>query len=404
MTEVVFYNVWRTKTPDDRAKLLAKMRAEAPALSAKSGFRSMLVSECSDDGRILVEGRWASRDAFDAAVTENADAQAGRHALAAFGTPEPGLFTEAFRVFPSAPAEAAHPESPAPARSASADPLPDPPDIEGLESRSAEVGGVTLHFWIGGSGEPVVLLHGWPETGYAWRRVAPRLVAAGYQAIVPDLRGFGNSSRPAEGYDRMTMAEDVRRLVREQLRLGPLLLVGHDWGGSTAAAWTSAHPDEVRRLVVVEAQPRGPWSKPEPWFYTFHRAPGFPEAMTAGRERTYLAWFYRSFAARPDAITDAEIDVYLRTYGSPEGMRPGFELVRALARDVQANTEAAKHPVRVPTLGIGGERGMGSAVADNLRPLFTDVRGKVIADAGHFVPEEAPEALLQELEPFLSQS
>lgn len=286
---------------------------------------------------------------------------------------------------------------------ATADALPDPPAIEGLESRSADVGGgVSMHFWIGGTGAPVVLLHGWPETGYAWRQVAPRLLAAGYQVIVPDLRGFGNSSRPAAGYDRMTMAEDVRRLVRGRVRAGPVLLVGHDWGGSTAAAWAGAHPDEVRRLVVIEAQPRGPWSHPEPWFYAFHRAPGFAEAMTAGRERTYLSWFYRNFAAQPDAITPAEIDVYLRTYGSPDGMRPGFELVRALPKDVEANSEAAKHPAGVPTLAIGGERGMGPAVADNLRPLFTNVRGKVIPGVGHFVPEEAPDALLAELVAFLA--
>jgi pimeloyl-ACP methyl ester carboxylesterase len=290
------------------------------------------------------------------------------------------------------------------ARPAAADPLPDPPSIEGLESRSADMGGgVSMHFWIGGNGTPVVLLHGWPETGYAWRHVAPRLVAAGYQVIVPDLRGFGNSSRPAGGYDRMTMAEDVRRLVRERIRPGPVLLVGHDWGGSTAAAWASAHPDEVRRLVIIEAQPRGPWSKPEPWFYAFHRAPGFAEAMTAGRERTYLSWFYRNFAAQPNAITPAEVDVYMRTYESPEGMRPGFELVRALPKDVEANSEAAKHPVDVPTLAIGGERGMGASVADNLRPLFTNVRSVIIPGTGHFVPEEAPVPLLAVLVPFLVQ-
>ena len=288
----------------------------------------------------------------------------------------------------------------APARSSAAD----PPTIAGLQSRFADVGGsVTLHFWIGGKGRPVVLLHGWPETGYAWRGVAQRLVTAGYQVIVPDLRGFGNSSRPAEGYDLITVADDVRRLVRNELHLGPAVLIGHDWGGSTAAAWAGAHPDEVRRLVIIEAQPRGPWSKPEPWFYAFHRSPGFAEAMTAGRERTYLTWFYRNFAAQPDAITPADIDVYMRSYGSPEGMRAGFELVRALPKDIEANIEAAKHPADVPALAIGGEHGMGSVVAENLRPLFTDVRGKVIPRAGHFVPEEATEALLEELMTFLAQ-
>jgi pimeloyl-ACP methyl ester carboxylesterase len=210
------------------------------------------------------------------------------------------------------------------------------------------------------------------------------------------LRGFGDSSRPTTGYDRLTMAEDIRRLVREKLQLGSVFLIGHDWGGSTAAAWAIAHPDEVRGLVVVEAQPRGSWSRPEPWFYTFHRAPDFPEAMTAGRERTYLSWFYGS------AIGSDDIDVYLRTYGSPEGMRPGFELVRSLARDVEVNTEAAKHPVAVPTLAIGGGKAMGATVGENLKPLFTNVRSVVLPGIGHFVPEEASDELLREVITFCS--
>jgi len=277
------------------------------------------------------------------------------------------------------------------------------PVLPGLESRTADVGqGVVLHYWTGGSGPAVVLLHGWPETGYAWRKIAPQLAAKGFRVIVPDLRGFGGSSRPEGGYDRLTMAEDVRRLVRDTMKIGSVLLVGHDWGGSTAAAWALAHPDEVKRLVVIEAQPRGPWSKPEPWFYAFHRAPGFAEAMTAGRERTYLSWFYRNFAARPDAIGPEEVDIYLRSYGSPEGMRPGFELVRALPKDVEVNSKAATHPVSVPTLAIGGGKGMGAAVGENLKPLFSRVDSLVLRGVGHFVPEEAPDELLQSILPFLS--
>jgi pimeloyl-ACP methyl ester carboxylesterase len=115
--------------------------------------------------------------------------------------------------------------------------------------------------------------------------------------------------------------------------------------------------------------------------------------MTSGRERTYLTWFYRNFAANRDAITPSEIGVYMRTYGSPAGMRAGFELVRALPRDVEANAAAALRPSAVPVLAVGGEKGMAGAVAENLRPLFTDVRGAVVPDVGHFVPEEAPDAL-----------
>lgn len=247
-----------------------------------------------------------------------------------------------------------------------------------------------------------MLLHGWPETGYAWRKVMPQLVAAGYQVIVPDLRGFGASSRPAGGYDRRTMADDLHRLVSGTLGLGSVFAVGHDWGGSTAAAWAGAHPEQVIKLVVIEAQPRGPWSGPEPWFYALHKAQGLAEALTAGRERTYLTWFYRNFAANPDAIAPSDINVYLRSYGSAAGMRPGFELVRALPRDVEANVEAAKSPAHLPVLAIGGDKGMAGAVAANLKPLFSNVREVVVADSGHFVPEEQPEALARLIIDFLS--
>lgn len=265
---------------------------------------------------------------------------------------------------------------------------------DGFSHRSADLGnGIRLFYLIGGKGQPVVLLHGWPETGYAWRKVMPQLVAAGYQVIVPDLRGFGASTKPARGYDRLTMADDIHRLVSGSLRLGTVFAVGHDWGGSVAAAWAGAHPEAVSKLVVIEAQPRGPWSGPEPWFYTLHKSKDFAEALTAGRERTYLTWFYRNFAANPDAIGPSDIDVYLRSYGSAEGMRPGFELVRALPFDVEANTEAAKSPANMPVLAIGGDKGMAGSVASNLKPLFSDVREVVVPGSGHFVPEEQPDAL-----------
>jgi pimeloyl-ACP methyl ester carboxylesterase len=160
------------------------------------------------------------------------------------------------------------------------------------------------------------------------------------------------------------MADDIHRLVRDTLKLGPLLVVGHDWGGSTAAAWAGAHPEDVRRLVVVEAQPHGPWSTPTPWFYAFHAAADFPEAMTAG---------------------------------------PGFEFVRALPRDREANRLAALNPSVVPVLAIGGSESMGEGVASNLRPLFTDVRSVVLPNTGHFVPEEAADALVAAVLPFFDE-
>jgi pimeloyl-ACP methyl ester carboxylesterase len=280
--------------------------------------------------------------------------------------------------------------------------------LNGFEHRDATLDdGVRIHYLIGGVGPPVVLLHGWPETWYAWRKVMPQL-AARYTVIAPDLRGFGESSRPAGGYDRKTMAGDIRALSR-QLGYDRVLLAGHDWGGSTAVAYATAWPAEVRRLVVIEAQPRGPWSERdpsfrEPWFYGFHRIPGFAETIVAGRERQYLTWFYRAFALAPDTIAEAEIDEYMRSYGAPDGMRPGFELVRALPADVEDNRIVMAHRIDLPVLAIGGDRSLGTRVAENLGHLASNVQSAVVENSAHYVPEEQPAKTAELILRFFAES
>lgn len=101
MPETTFYNMWRTNNAKDRSSLLEHMKDEAPAIAAKAGFVSMTVLECPEDGRVLVEGRWQSREAFDAAISDDPEAQESRMSLAEFGSPEPGLFKESFRILPA---------------------------------------------------------------------------------------------------------------------------------------------------------------------------------------------------------------------------------------------------------------------------------------------------------------
>jgi pimeloyl-ACP methyl ester carboxylesterase len=280
--------------------------------------------------------------------------------------------------------------------------------LTGFEHRDAQLDdGVCIHYLIGGAGPPIVLLHGYPETWYAWHKVMPQL-AARYTVIAPDLRGFGDSSHPAGGYDRKTMAGDIREVVR-RLGYDRVLLAGHDWGGSTAAAWATTWPAEVRRLVVIEAQPRGPWSEQdpgfrEPWFYGFHRIPGFAEIIVAGHERQYLAWFYRSFALAPDAIAQADIDEYMRSYGAPDGMRPGFELVRALPVDVENNRVAMARTIDLPVLAVGGDRSLGRRVAENLAHLASNVQLTIVENCAHFVPEEQPAKTAELILRFFAES
>jgi hypothetical protein len=148
----------------------------------------------------------------------------------------------------------------------------------------ASVNGIQLHYVIGGQGDPVVLLHGWPETWYAWHKVMPAL-AKNYTVIAPDLRGLGDSSKPPTGYDTKTVAEDIHQLVT-QLGFKTIFLVGHDIGTVVAYPYAAAHPSEVKRLVVWEAPIPGfaiP-ERPPAWWVIFHQTPDVPEALVQGKE------------------------------------------------------------------------------------------------------------------------
>ena len=279
----------------------------------------------------------------------------------------------------------------------------------GVRHAFADLGEVTLHYVTAGQGEPVVLLHGWPHTWYAWRHVIPRL-AEKYTVIAPDLRGLGDSSRPLSGYDKKTVANDVWRLVTEVLGHRQFFLVGHDWGGPTAFALAAAHPEAVLRLAILDVVipgDGGDFSQGgRRWHHGFHATPDLPEALVEGRERIYLGWFYRTFSARPDAISEADIDEYLRTYTQPGALRAGFGFYRALAQDAEDNRERiARGKLAMPVLAMGGAvgRGRGTEPEESLRRVANDVRGLVVPECGHMIPEEQPDLVARVLGEFFAE-
>ena len=267
----------------------------------------------------------------------------------------------------------------------------------------ADLGETAIHYVAAGAdphtSPPVVLLHGWPETWYEWRHVMPA-IAERHPVIAPDLRGLGDSSRPASGYDKRTVSEDIFRLLSEHLGLGSWHLVGHDWGGPTAFALAAQHPDSVLSLTVIDVVIPGDGGEfsqgGRRWHHAFHRTPELPEALVGGRERTYLGWFYRAYSARPDAIDEEAVEEYLRTYTDPEALRAGFAYYRNLPQDTADNEAllATGFRLPMPVLAIGGGRtdafGRAGEVEASMRRVAGDVRGLVAEESGHFVPEEDP--------------
>lgn len=282
-----------------------------------------------------------------------------------------------------------------------------------LAHHVADVGEVRLHYVAAGTGEPVVLLHGWPTTWYEWRKVIP-LLAERHHVIAPDLRGLGDSSRPSTGYDKRTVANDVWRLVRDVLGHERFCLAGHDWGGPTAYALAAAHPDAVRRLAIIDVAPPhdgAPWGPA--WHHLFHDVPDLPEALVRGREDVYLGWFRTQLAHPSFALPDAAMSEYLRTYTQPGAMRAGFEYYRAIAQDTADNTALSRDSVLpMPVLAIHAAGPWSGAphatatsnhTADSMAMLARDVTPLLIEGSGHWIPEEQPELLASSLIEFFAR-
>ena len=288
-------------------------------------------------------------------------------------------------------------------------------DIQ-FEHHYANLKGLRLHYVTTGRGTPMVLLHGWPQTWYEWRRLMP-LLADRFAMVAPDLRGLGDSSRPSTGYDKKTVANDVWELMHNHLAHQRFVVVGHDWGAPVAFRLAADHPEAVTHLVMLDVPVPGDRAPGEGgsidprgatrWHHLFHQVPDLPEALTVGRERTYLEFFFMNGADQAGTFGDADIAEYVRTYSQPGAMRAGFNFYRTMSRDVDDNraTLANGFKLPMPTLGLGGGglRGRGDLVVQSLRRVANHAEGGAIADCGHFIPEEKPRELAERLREFLKK-
>lgn len=273
----------------------------------------------------------------------------------------------------------------------------------GFRSQTTDLGDVKIHYVVGGTGSPLLLIHGWPETSYEFRKMLP-ILAQRHTVIAPDLRGAGESSVPATGYDKKTLAGDMHRLM---VRLGHehAVVVGHDWGAAVAYAYAAQFRDAVDKLVLAEGAPFGSWMPTlEPiWFFHFLRIPGYAEGLVKGRERQFLTYFYRNDEFHVvKAFDDATVDTYVRVFSRPGRMEAGYALYRTIDADVRDNTELAKTPLAIPVLAVGAKAGSGELIARFTGATAAQVTGVLMNETGHFIPEERPEAFAALIEDFIA--
>jgi pimeloyl-ACP methyl ester carboxylesterase len=281
-----------------------------------------------------------------------------------------------------------------------------------IEHHVAKIDGTRFHYVTAGSGDSVLLLPGWPESWIAWRKVLPLLVGAGRRVVVLDPRGFGESDKPAAGYDLDTAARDLHRFLETTnlATAGGIDVVAHDVGTWIAHAHAATYPADVRRLVLTESNIPGVTSfasagipteaaNLKSWQFAFNRLNDLPEILVQGREREYLTWLFATKSFRSYAIEPAALEEYVRQYAAPGAMRAGFAWYRAnFDADglAQAKARAAKR-LTMPVLALGGSEGVGDALRATVATIADNVQGGSIAGpsigCGHFLPEECPDEL-----------
>jgi pimeloyl-ACP methyl ester carboxylesterase len=238
----------------------------------------------------------------------------------------------------------------------------------------------------------------------------PLLAEAGFSILVPDMRGYGDSDKPAgtEGYDARALSEEFRELVR-QIEFGagrPLIVAAHDMGAPPALLWAAEHPEEVAGLLYIEAPvmlsavltkiiaytPEA-MKEGSMWWWMIPLAPGVPERLIVGNERAFLTWFYDRHTASRDAISAADVDETLRSFAGREGVLGAMGVYRAAFTTIQQTEPLTIHKVKVPVVALGGTKGLGDHVLPMVKMVCENVEGRVIPDCGHFVPEERPEEI-----------
>ncbi|MDV3125889.1 alpha/beta hydrolase [Mycobacterium sp. 21AC1] len=293
-------------------------------------------------------------------------------------------------------------------------PVPELPlqHLAGFSHRWVDADGVRVHTVEGGTpgGPVIVLLAGFPQTWWAWRKVMAGL-ADRFHVIAVDLPGQGHSERPDGHYDTHTVAEYVHAAVKA-LGAPAYWLAAHDIGAWVGFSLALKHESELNGVALLDAGipgitlpaaiPTDPAQAWKTWHFAFHLVPDLPETLLAGREREYTSWFLKTKTYSADTFDDAEIDGYAAALAADGGLRAALAYYRDAAESAQKNHEILeqKH-LTLPVLGISGSDGSIPDMAASLRPWADNVTGVIVPAAGHFIPDEQPDAVAAALGGFI---
>lgn len=276
-----------------------------------------------------------------------------------------------------------------------------------FQTRIVQTNGTDLYVRVGGKGTAVVLLHGFGDTGDMWAPLAAVLVKD-HTVIVPDLRGMGLSAHPDTGYTKKNQALDIIGVL-DALNVERAALVTHDIGNMVGYPLAVQYPARITRWAAIDAPLPGigDWDNiirtPFLWHFNF-RGPDV-ERLVQGRERIYLDRFYNEFSADPKRIDEQTREHYAALYAKPHAMHDAFEQFGAFSQDAADNKAllASRGKITMPVLAIGAEKSFGSAMADDLRFVASNVTGSIVPASGHWIMDENPQATIYLITGFIAQ-
>jgi pimeloyl-ACP methyl ester carboxylesterase len=275
---------------------------------------------------------------------------------------------------------------------------------EPIASRTVEVDGLKLHYLTAGHGTPLILLHGYAETSLMWRPIIPAL-AKRFAVIAPDLPGIGDSAIPSDGLDMKSAATRIHDLAKS-LGVQKAEVVGHDIGLMVAYAYAAQFPAETTKLVLMDAfLPGVPgweavYNNPGIWHFRFNGPT--PEALVRGRERIYFDYFWNDFAANKNhSIPEADRKAYAAAYARPGRMHAGWAYFVSFQQAAKDFAQLSQTKLTMPVLSIGGDKGNGEALGQQVKLVATNVTVIVLKNTGHWLMEEQPQQTAEALKNFL---